>query len=329
MRRYVSCLSLMLTVFASQTAAKPSDSERHKLTRQDVDAMMVSLSNWGRWGKDDELGTLNLITPEKRREAASEVKEGISISLAHDVIKIKIGDSEPFVHRMISTGQTPGADSSLDVYSVQYHGYTQTHLDALAHIFYQGRMYNGFSQQEVTESGANKLSVINIKAGILTRGVLMDFPRLFGVNYLEGKRAIYPADLVAWEKKTGVQIKSGDAVFIRTGRWARWNSQGPWNIEKDSAGLDVSTMPWFRKQDVAVMGSDLALDVMPSGVDGVKLPVHLITIVAMGTPILDNCDLEALSEALAVRHRSTFLLTVNPLTVEGGTGSPVNPVATF
>jgi kynurenine formamidase len=329
MGRYTFYLGLMLAAFSAQIAAKPSDSEPHRLSSQDIDTMMTSLSNWGRWGKDDQSGTLNLITPEKRREAASEVKDGVSISLAHDVIKIKIGDSEPFVHRMVSTGQTPGADSALDAYSVQYHGYTQTHLDALAHVFYRGKMYNGFSQQEVTEAGANKLSVINIKAGVLTRGVLMDFPRLFGVKYLEGKRAIHTADLEAWEKKTGVQIKSGDAVLIRTGRWARWNSQGPWNIEKDSAGLDVSTMPWFRKHEIAVMGSDLALDVMPSGVDGVKLPVHLITIVAMGTPILDNCDLEALSEALAVRHRSTFLLTVNPLAVEGGTGSPVNPVATF
>ena len=328
MRCNIFCLSVVALLLATQTGAERSATE-HKLTKQNVDAMMTSLSNWGRWGKDDQSGALNLITPDKRREAVLEVKEGTSISLAHNVIKVKIGDSEPFVHRMISTGQSPDADAALDAYAVQYHGYTQTHLDALAHVFYQGKMYNGFSQQEVTASGANKLSVIQIKAGILTRGVLMDFPRLFGVKYLEGKRAISTEDLIAWEKKTGVQIRSGDAVLVRTGRWARWDSEGPWDVEKDSAGLDASTMPWFKKRDVAVMGSDLALDVMPSGVDGVKLPVHLLTIVAMGVPILDNCDLEKLSEALAVRRRSTFLLTVEPLAVEGGTGSPVNPVATF
>jgi kynurenine formamidase len=329
MKCKVSCLFMVLAVLASQAGSQPSAPMQQKLTKQDIKTMMSSLSNWGRWGRNDQLGALNLITPEKRREAVSEVKEGISISLAHNVIKVKVGDSEPFVHRMISTGQTSGADSATDLYSVQYHGYTQTHLDALAHIFYQGQMFNGFSQQEVTDTGAKRLSVINIKTGIFTRGVLIDFPRLFGVKFLKGKTAIYPKDLIAWEKKTGVRLKSGDAVLIRTGRWARWESQGAWDIEKDSAGLDVSTMPWFKKHDVAVMGSDLALDVMPSGVDGVKLPVHLVTIVALGVPILDNCDLEALSSALELRHRSTFLLTVAPLAVEGGTGSPVNPVATF
>jgi kynurenine formamidase len=291
--------------------------------------MMQSLSNWGRWGKNDQLGTLNLITAQARQAAATEVKQGISISLAHNVIKVKIGASEPFEQRMISTGRTAGAESATDVYSVQYHGYTQTHIDALAHVFYNGQMYNGFSQYEVTGNGAAKLSVINMKNGIFTRGVLMDFPRFFRVEYLKGGRAIYPEDLDAWERKTGVKIKVGDAIFIRTGRWARWESQGMWDIDNDSAGLDVSCMPWFKKRDVAVMGSDLALDVMPSGVEGVRLPVHLITIVAMGAPILDNCDLEALSKQLAAQHRSTFLLTVEPLAVEGGTGSPVNPVAIF
>ncbi|MGH9505155.1 MAG: cyclase family protein [Terriglobales bacterium] len=291
--------------------------------------MVESLSNWGRWGKSDERGALNLITPQKRQAAAREVEEGISVSLAHNVIKTKLDGSQPFEHRMISTGQTPGAEGAMDIYSVQYHGYSQTHMDALAHVFHNGKMYNGFSQHEVTDTGAGKLSVINIKSGIFTRGILMDFPQLLGVPYLDGKRAIYPEDLDAWEKKTGIRIKSGDAIFIRTGRWARWKSQGGWDVESDSAGLDVSSMPWFRKRDVAMMGSDLALDVMPSGVEGVKLPVHLITIFAMGAPILDNCDLEALSQELGSRHRVTFLLTVAPLAVDGGTGSPVNPVATF
>jgi hypothetical protein len=184
-RRWISYLILLATAaIVAQTTAAPGIT--HRLTEQDIDTMMTSLSNWGRWGKDDQLGALNLITPEKRRAAVQEVKDGSSVSLAHDVIKVKIGGSEPFVHRMISTGQTPGADSALDAYFVQYHGYTQTHLDALAHVFYKGRMYNGFSQEEVTETGANKLSVINIKTGILTRGVLMDFPRVLGMNYLKG-----------------------------------------------------------------------------------------------------------------------------------------------
>jgi kynurenine formamidase len=313
-------------------AISSGGSGKARLTKQDVDEMVESLSNWGRWGKEDQLGTLNLITPAKRKEAAALVQEGVSVSLAHNVLKQRAFDSPPFEHRMVETGLMPGKQSSSDVYSVQYHGFTVTHMDALCHVFYGGKMYNGFSKEEVTDKGAGRLSVINAKNGILTRGVLLDFPRLLGVKYLKGSRAIYPQDLDAWERKAGVKVGSGDAVFVRTGRWARYEAEGEWDALKDSAGLDVSCMAWLKKRDVAVLGSDLASDVMPSGIeDGgpAFLPVHLVAIVAMGLPILDNCDLETVSEAAAARERWTFLLTVAPLAVEGGTGSPVNPVATF
>ena len=190
-------------------------------------------------------------------------------------------------------------------------------------------MFNGYSQKEVTEKGAGQLSVLAMKDGIFTRGVLMDFPRLFDVKYLKGDRAIYPEDIEAWQKKTGVAVGSGDAVIIRTGRWARWEAEGDWDIEKGSAGVHVSSMTWFRERDVALLGSDLAMDVMPSRVDGVFLPVHLVAIAAMGVPILDVCDLEPVSKAAAERNRWDFLLTIAPLAVEGGTGSPVNAIATF
>ena len=300
-----------------------------RLGRKDVEAMMSSLSNWGRWGQQDEVGALNLITPEKRRQAAALVREGASISLARDAIKIKTDNSPPFEHKMSGTGLRAEADSSSDIYSVQYHGYTQTHLDALCHLFYKGKMYNGFSQREVTEKGAAKLSVIKVKNGIFTRGVLMDLPRLWGVKYLEGGKAIYPEDLDAWEKKTGLKVGSGDAILIRTGRWARRVAEGEWNVEANSAGLHASCLPWLKKRDVAILGSDLATDVMPSGIDGFKLPVHWVAVIAMGVPILDNCDLEAVGEAAAARKRWEFLLTAAPLAVDGGTGSPINPTAIF
>lgn len=306
-----------------------SSSEMARANQSDVLKMMETLSNWGRWGKDDQLGALNLITPEKRKEAAGLVKEGVSISLARNAVKVRVGVSAPFEHRMVQTGFTEGADSSGDVYSVQFHGYTHTHLDALCHLFHQGRMYNGYSQEEVTEKGAAKLSVLAIKDGIFTRGVLMDFPRLLGVKYLDSSRPIYPEDIDAWQQKTGVNVGSGDAVIIRTGRWARWQAEGEWDIEKDSAGLHVSCMPWFREKDVALLGSDLAMDVMPSRVEGIRMPVHLVTIVAMGVPILDVCDLEPLGDAAAQRNRWDFLLTMAPLAVEGGTGSPINATATL
>ncbi len=302
---------------------------RRPVTKDDVEKMFQEVSNWGRWGKDDELGALNLITPVRRKAAAALAREGVSISLAHDAIKVKVRNSPAFEHRMIETGARPESGYSADIFSVQYHGYTETHIDALCHVFHKGKMYNGIPQSTVTEKGAAHMSVMAMKDGIVTRGVLMDFPRLFGVKFLEGSRAILPQDLEAWEKSTGVRIEPGDVVFIRTGRWARYAAEGEWDFELNSAGLDVSCVPWFRKRDVAVLGSDLALDVMPSGVEGVRMPVHLLTIVAMGAPILDNCDLEPLAAAAAERKRWTFLLTVAPLAVPGGTGSPVNPIAVF
>ncbi|MFI5458349.1 MAG: cyclase family protein [Isosphaerales bacterium] len=324
---------IVLTALAAVAPAPPAGAPGQglkKLTRADFDTLMTTLSNWGRWGKDDQRGALNLITPEKRKQAAALVREGVSFSLARLAIKEPVDGSPAFNHKMVvlpQRGQDIG--SAGDEYSVRYHGFTQTHLDGLCHLAYRGKMYNGFSQDEVTARGAHKLGIETYRSGIFTRCLLMDIPGLYGVPYLEGGRAIYPEDLEAWERKAGVKVESGDAVLIRTGRWARRQQEGPWEIMKGSAGLHALCLPWLKKRDVAVVGSDLALDVLPSGVEGVELPVHWVTVVAMGVPILDNCDLEALSEATNARQRWSFLLTVAPLAVEGGTGSPVNPLATF
>ena len=157
----------------------------------------------------------------------------------------------------------------------------------------------------------------------------MDIPALLGVQYLEGAQAIYPKHLDAWEKKAGVRVRSGDAVLINTGRWTRREQEGPWDIMAGSAGLHVSCLEWLKERDVALVGSDLALDVMPSGCDGIQLPVHLGVIVQMGMPILDCCDFRAVAEESRQRKQWTFLLTLAPLAVEGGTGSPINPIATY
>ncbi len=317
-------LAMLLCLAASQipSATHPT------LTKADVDKMFTSLSNWGRWGKEDQLGALNLITPAKRKAAAGLVKEGVSISMAHNVIKERSDDSPGFEQRMVS-GFKPDAGGAMDAYSVQYHGFNQTHMDALCHVFYNGKMFNDFPRSSVTEQGASKLSVVNIKNGIFTRAVLMDIPRLTGVKYLAGAKAIYAEDLDAWEKKAGVKVGSGDVILIYTGRWARRAAEGQWKIMQGSAGLHISAMPWLKQRDVAILGSDLSADVLPSGVEGVALPVHAISIASMGVPILDNLDLEAVSEACASRKRWEFLLTVSPLAVDGGTGSPVNPQAIF
>ena len=327
--RVAGALLFIAILLLLPTNSNSASSKRAALTAADFEKMLTSISNWGRWGKDDQLGALNLITAEKRRQAARLVRDGISVSLAHNALKEKVGGSGAFEQRMIMTGLNENANASMDSYSVAYHGYTQTHLDALCHLFHKGQMYNGISQREVTERGAQRLSVLAIKDGLFTRGVLMDMPALTGAEFLIGAKAIYPEDLEAWEKKAGIKVGSGDAILIRTGRWARRAAQGDWDFEKGSAGLDASCLPWLKSRDVAILGSDLAADVMPSGIEGVTLPVHFGSIYAMGVPILDNLDLEPLSAAAARQRRWEFLLTAAPLRVEGGTGSPINPIATF
>jgi len=321
----VGCLFVL-----SATATQSPQPNRPQLTKADIDRWMTELSNWGRWGKDDELGAINLITQAKRKQAAAMVREGLTVSLSHNTNTESAPDnSDPYTHQMRLTGEIAGGQWSIDSIGVSFHGYQHTHLDALCHMFWQGKMYNGFPQTEVTRKGANKLSILNLKQGIVTRGILIDIPRLKNVAHLEPGTAIYPEDLEAWEKKAKLKIAPGDVIFIRTGRWARRAANGPWDIGNNSAGLHASCAKWIKQRDVAILGSDAASDVLPSGIAGVSHPIHQLMLVAMGVHILDNCDLEALSETCAKLNRWDFMLTASPIAVTGGTGSPLNPIAVF
>jgi hypothetical protein len=186
------------------------------VTEQQYERWKKDLSNWGRWGKDDQIGALNLITPSKRKQGAGLVKEGFSVSLAADIDTVKAVDNpNPYEHTMLGIGS--------DRIAVSYHGITHTHLDSLAHINANGVFYNGYTpdSEAVLKQGHMRNSIHNVKNGIFTRGILIDIPRLKGVPYLEPGTPIYVEDLEAWEKKTGVKVSAGDALFVRTGVWAR------------------------------------------------------------------------------------------------------------
>ena len=160
--------------------------------------------------------------------------------------------------------------------------------------------------------------------------MLLDIPRAKGVPYLKRGTAILPEDLDAAEKLAGTKVTPGDAVLIRTGHWVERRATGPWDPERDGlAGLHASCAPWLKSHGVALLGTDAGADVHPSSVAGVEGPVHLLALNAMGIHILDNADFEALSEIAARRHRSEFMLSIGPLAVPGGTGSPVNPIALY
>ena len=316
---------VLLSVEARLSAQAAAPAPDRTVTEAEYAQWKKDLSNWGRWGKDDETGALNLITPAKRKLAARLVKEGISVSMAADADLVEAVDNpNPFERRMLSIGA--------DQIAVRYHGIAHTHLDSLAHASEDGIFFNGYKpdQDTVMKQGHQKNSIRNVRDGIFTRGILIDIPRLKGVPYLDPGTPIYVEDLEAWERKTGVKVSAGDALFVRTGVWARRKAVGPWLRGRadgaKSAGLHASVIPWLRKRDIAILGSDHPQYVSPSSPRGA---VHDFALLYLGVHLFDNCDLEALAEAAAARKRWEFLLTAAPLPIPGGTGSPINPIATF
>lgn len=318
-----------LTIGALTTvtrSAQSGGSTPSVITKADFERWKTELSNWGRWGKDDQIGALNLITPAKRRQAAALVREGISVSLSRDSDTVKaIDNPDPFEHSMLTIGT--------DRMGVVPHGVAHTHLDSLAHVNYDGVFYNGYKPDAdaVMKNGHTRNSILNLKNGIFTRGILVDLPRLKGVPYLEPGTPVTAQDMEAWEKFAGVKISAGDALFIRTGRWARRAKLGPFDTSRTAkrSGPNASMIPWLRQRDVALLGGDVPPSLAPSDVEGETGAVHDFALVYLGVHVFDNCDLEALAEAAAARKRWEFLLTVAPLPIRGGTGSPVNPIATF
>jgi kynurenine formamidase len=297
------------------------------MTTADVVALHGSLSNWGRWGPDDQLGALNLVTPEVTAAAAATVRSGQTVSCARPLNTEAAADNPaPVAHHMIGTA-TEGWGA--DYFALAPHGFATSHIDALCHIFYEGKLFNGYAADTVTAHGATRLGIHHLQDGIVTRGVLLDIPSVRGVDALEPGEAIFPEDLEAAEERAGLRVRPGDALLVRTGRWVWRATHGPWNVAAQAAGLDAACLAWLRERDVATLGSDAVSDVMPSRVEGVGMPIHEIAIVALGLHLMDNLDLDALAAVCADEGRWGFLFVVAPLVLRRGTASPVNPIAVF
>jgi len=303
-----------------------------------------ALSNWGRWGPDDELGTLNFITPEKRRHAASLVVSGVTISCGLlTEAGPQPGTDQPYQRYMHLTGEgwndphrvarkTRQKMNGIDKHAgasefvgLNYHGLYITHLDALSHVFWDGRLYNDRPSELVNVAhGATVLDVTTMKDGVVSRGVLFDVPRHRGVEWLEPGERVTVQELEAIERETGVTVSSGDIILLRTGTGLRRREHG---IDPQSMpGWDPACALWFRDREVALIGADSANDAVPAVVN-LGAPLHAVAIPLMGLTLLDNCDLERLSEHCARTGRNEFMFIVAPLTLDGMTGSPVNPIA--
>ena len=288
-----------------------------EVTREQYDTWMSELSNWGRWGDDDELGALNLITPAKRVDAARLVETGTVVSMARGMTIERLENpDEASANRLpVLVGS---ARNVFDInveggyfwerYEIEYHGGVVSHLDAFCHVAYNGKVYNGRNFEDVasTEDGCSALGIINLQDGLVTRGVLIDMP---------GK-AVRRQDIEAWEAETGITISAGDALFLRTGRDVG-----------QTGGYHPSLMPFLRERDIALLGADVPQE--GGEVEGVSVPMHFFTLVALGVHLFDNLGLEALAQTASELNRWEFMFMASPHVVPNGAGSAINPLAVF
>lgn len=304
------------------------------------------LSNWGRWGADDQRGTLNLITPEKTREAAGLVRDGRTVSLQHFVVMEKVLDSwtrGEADHWMVFVDPETGqVTSALDAVTIPLHDRTLSHFDALCHWATDREeglraatrdperriIYNGFPQN-LTVDGCVDGAVDRMGPGYVTRAILVDLPLLRGVDWLEPTTPVLVSDLEEWERYAGVRVGPGDALLVRTGRWAKRAAEGPWAHHLGGSGLHASVLPWLKERGVALLVGDALNDVKPSGVEGFDWPIHQIGLVNLGLPLVDNGYLEDAAGIAAELGRWEFMLSWQILAIPGGTGSPFNATATF
>jgi kynurenine formamidase len=308
--------------------------ERPLPTEQEVKSWLRDRRNWGRWGKDDQRGAMNLVTPAKRAAAARLVKSGRSVSLSRPFPTTPgLNNALPAHHYMKTLPRGKGGFAA-DYYGIFYHGVASTHIDALCHTWDDDAMWNGRDpKKEITFDGATFGSIDHWADGIITRGVMLDVPRHRGVSCVTQDRPVHGWELEEILAKRKITLEPGDAICVYAGR-DQWQAQNPNRAYSvpfgqgplDRPGLHISCLPFLRDHDVSLLVWDM-LDHLPIGYD-VPWAVHAC-LFAYGVALLDNALLEPLAEACREENRDDFMLVIAPLRVIGGTGSPANPLAIF
>jgi kynurenine formamidase len=299
-----------------------------RVTTEQFAALFRELSTWGRWGDDDERGSLNYLTPERLAAAAGLVREGITITLSRPLNTVAAADNpKPADHRMIPVGGHGPLTLAKDYVGVDYHNDTHTHIDALCHIGFEGSLYNGKPAGSITTKGASAVSIETLENGLAGRGVLLDIPRLREAPWLEPGEDVFRDDLEAAEREQAVVVGEGDILLVRTGHARRLSELGPWDTAAAKAGLHPTAMSFLAERSVAALGSDTNNDTAPGNTEGIPFPVHVLAIAAMGVHLLDYLWLERLLAACEQTGRWEFLFVAAPLRITGGTGSPLNPIA--
>ena len=279
-------------------------------------------TNWGRGGVGDQLGALNLITPEKRVAAARLVQTGRTVSLARPFPKQPAVNNLNPAQQFVQTH--PGA--AIEYLGISFHSTVSTHLDALCHMWDDEGMWNGASPDTVTAHGAQWGSIDHWATGITTRGVLLDVERHRG-THVTLDTPVHGWELEAIARAQGVTLAPGDALIVNCGREAYERAVAPWAAVPERPGLHASCLPFIRQADVSLLVWDM-MDLMPSGYDVVARGVHPV-LYRYGVALVDNARLDGLAAACAEEGRYEFMLTLAPLVIQGGTGSPINPLAIF
>lgn len=296
--------------------------------KQSFDSLFLKLDNSGKWGQNDRLGTINYISNLKIKSSLKLVKEGVTVSLSFKITEDSLAPNKFYSDKLSSYSHETnelnfkGYNWVTDNFSISYHGHTHSHIDALNHLSHSGLYYNGLKSPE-------ELGVENLKNGILTKGILIDLPLLKGKEFVQAGYKISIQDIIEFEKKFNVKIEKGDILLVRTGRWKQKEVNGEWNFLDKSTGLHYNVMQLLHEREISVLGSDGTNDSNPPLIKEEGSPVHKLSIVAMGMPLLDNLNLEQLSKKAKSFSRWEFLLSIQPLKIDKGTGSPVNAIAVF
>lgn len=307
------------------------------MSNKEFEELFQKICNWGRWGKDDERGTLNYIKPEHIITASKLVKSGRMVSLAIPINKIAGPDNpNPPVHYLTQNHDISIAQGeprfAMDYLATGFHGDCHTHIDALCHVSYKGKLYNDKPAGSVTSKGPTLQDITTYASGIAGRGVLLDIPKLRGVRWLEPGEAVTTEELEAAEKEERVYLGEGDIFLFRTGHHRRRLELGPWNNDysgEGKAGLHAITMLMLHQRKVAVFLPDGDGETVPSNVEDVAYPIHALQIASMGMCCADNLQFEELVMVCEEEKRYEFMIVLAPLRLPGGTGSLFNPIAIF
>jgi kynurenine formamidase len=331
------------------------------LTAAEFRALFADVATWdssnrpGGWAGS---GALRHLTAERTAAAAGLVRTGTTVPLGR-ILDTHRGPANPApaVHVMTSTPEpdgdlVTGAGSAsgtaraeptepttetaartdrfaTDYVGLDYHHDTHSHVDALCHVAFDGRLYGGAPVETVTSYGAEHASIALLAAGLVGRGVLLDIPRVRGSRWVEPGQHVFRTDLEAAEREEGLRICAGDILLVRTGHARRLDDLGPWDTSRVKAGLHPTTARFLAEREVTALGSDGNSDTAPSTTEGVDFPLHVLAVSAIGVHLLDYLNFEELAERCAREERWEFLFAAAPLRIPGGTGSPINPLAIF